>query len=65
MLKEKIGYTAGTVWMTLVKGEQSVKEIKKETKLTEKEILLALGWLAREEKIELREEEKDIFASLL
>jgi len=65
MLKEKIGYTAGTVWMTLVKGEQGVKAIKKETKLTEKEILLALGWLAREEKIELREDEKDIFASLL
>ena len=65
MLKEKIGYTAGTVWMTLVKGEQSVKAIKKETKLAEKEILLALGWLAREEKIMLREDEKDIFVSLL
>jgi len=65
MLKEKIGYNAGTVWMALVKGEQSVKAIKKETTLAEKEILLALGWLAREEKVMLREEEKDIFASLM
>jgi len=65
MSTEKIGYTAGTVWMTLVKGEQSVKAIKKETKLAEKEIFLALGWLAREEKIAIREEEKDVFASLL
>jgi hypothetical protein len=65
MLKEKIGYTAGTVWMTLVKGEQGVKIIKKETKLTDKEIYLALGWLAREGKIALREDEKDIYASLL
>ncbi len=65
MLTEKIGYTAGTVWMTLVKGEQGVKAIKKETKLTDKEIYMALGWLAREGKISLREDEKDIYAGLL
>jgi len=45
-------------------GRQNVKEIKKATKLTDKDLYAALGWLAREGKVALEVEEKELFASL-
>ena len=65
MMKEQIGYNAGAVWMLLVKGEVEAKTLKKESKLTEKDMYLSLGWLAREGKIQFREEGKELFVSLL
>ncbi|MDR0613308.1 MAG: winged helix-turn-helix domain-containing protein [Dysgonamonadaceae bacterium] len=51
-MKEKIGTDAGSVWKVLnEQGAKSIKELKKLTKLTEKEIYTAVGWLAREEKL--------------
>lgn len=51
-MKEKIGTDAGSVWKVLnEQGAKSIKELKKLTKLTEKEIYAAVGWLAREEKL--------------
>ena len=49
-----IGTNAGLVWRALSKaGRMSVKELKKETKLrTDKELFAAIGWLAKEGKIE-------------
>ena len=62
---EQIGINAGKVWTILdEKGRQNVKEIKKATKLTDKDLYAALGWLAREGKVALEAEEKEIFASL-
>lgn len=62
---EQIGINAGKVWTILDKeGRQSVKEIKKATKLTDKDLYAALGWLAREGKIALEVVEKELFASL-
>ncbi|MBF6627322.1 MAG: winged helix-turn-helix domain-containing protein [Proteiniphilum sp.] len=62
---EKIGINAGKVWTVLDEsGRQNMKEIKKVTKLTDKDLYTALGWLAREGKITLEEVEKDLFISL-
>lgn len=64
MFTEKIGSNAGLVWSALSNGELEVKAVKKATKLTEKDLNLALGWLAREGKVSFREEEKELFVSL-
>ena len=65
MLVNKIGINAGLVWKALEKGEVNVKDLKKETKLTEKDLNLALGWLAREGKVKFNEVDKDLFVSLV
>lgn len=66
-MKEKFGVNAGNVWNALseTKGKANLKDIKKATKLTEKELYAALGWLAREDKVEIEEVEKEIFVSLV
>lgn len=64
MLNEKIGSNAGLVWVALANGELNVKTVKKTTKLTEKDLNLALGWLAREGKIVFNEVEGDLFIAL-
>ena len=61
---EKIGNNAGLVWNALFGGALEVKALKKETKLTEKDLYAALGWLAREGKVQFTEEGKDLFVSL-
>ncbi|NLX66033.1 MAG: winged helix-turn-helix domain-containing protein [Bacteroidales bacterium] len=62
---EQIGINAGKVWSVLDEsGRQNVKEIKKATKLTDKNLYAALGWLAREGKVTLEVEGKELIASL-
>ena len=58
-----IGTNAGLVWRDLSKtGRISVKELKKETKLrTDKELFAAIGWLAKEEKLESEEKDSEIY----
>ena len=63
---EKMGVNAGKVWTLLDQtGRQNVKDLKKSSKLTDKQLFAALGWLAREEKIALEEQGKDLFVSLV
>ena len=51
MNTETIGTNAGTVWVALNTADAlGVKQIKKITKLKDKEVFAALGWLAREGK---------------
>ena len=64
MLSEKIGISAGLVWTALQSGELNVKAVKKATKLTEKDLNLALGWLAREGKVKFNELEGELFVAL-
>ncbi len=64
MLNEKIGSNAGLVWAALANGELNVKAVKKTTKLTEKDLNFALGWLAREGKIVFNEVEGELFIAL-
>lgn len=63
---EVIGNNAGLVWNALnEKNGQTMKELKKVTKLKDKTILPALGWLAREGKLSIEETEEDIVITLL
>jgi hypothetical protein len=62
---EEFGINAGIVWTLLNEtGRQNLKDVKKVTKFTDKKLYSALGWLAREGKINIEEEEKEIFVSL-
>ncbi len=49
MLKEKAGIVAGQIW-TVLNGTDGLthKQIKKATKLIDKDLFLGLGWLLRE-----------------
>lgn len=51
MNTETIGTNAGTVWTALNTADAlGIKQLKKITKLKDKEMFAALGWLAREGK---------------
>lgn len=65
MLKEKAGETAGKIWNAL-NGTDGlpVKQLKKATKLIDKDLYLGLGWLLREDKISVEEVEGELFAKL-
>lgn len=64
MLNETIGANAGKVWTALQEGALSAKAVKKSTKLAEKDLNLALGWLAREGKLVFTEVEGELVLSL-
>lgn len=65
MLNEKIGNNAGLIWSVLESGNLNVKAVKKATKLNEKDLNLALGWLARENKVQFNEVEGELFVALV
>ena len=65
---DKIGTWAGLVWNALNENEVlGNKEIKKVTKLKDKELYAAIGWLAREGKLNIAESEdgKELVLSLV
>lgn len=67
MNAENIGTFAGLVWNALNEtNPSSTKDVKKATKLKEKELYAAIGWLAREDKlgIEATEDGKDLVLTL-
>ena len=65
MLKEKAGVNAGRIWNALNETEGlTAKQIKKATKLIDKELYLGLGWLLKEEKISTQEVEGELFVKL-
>lgn len=54
-LTDKIGKDAGKIWEILVTEDKiDTVHISKLTKMNEKDIYSALGWLAREGKIEMK-----------
>ena len=65
-MNEKVGTLAGAVWTALNEnGTMTSKDLKKAAKIkTDKELYLAMGWLAREDKLVVVEEGKDITLSL-
>lgn len=68
MTIEFIGTSAGSVWTALNEADAlGIKQLKKITKLKEKEIYAALGWLAREGKIAFEEsgDDKEILVRLV
>ena len=65
---EFIGTSAGSVWTALNEADAlGIKQLKKITKLKEKEVYAAIGWLAREGKINIAvdpEDAKELIVSL-
>ena len=61
---ELIGANAGKIWNALQAGALSSKALKKATKLKEAELNLALGWLAREGKLNFEQAEADLMVAL-
>ena len=54
-LNFKIGKNAGKIWNILnIEGEIDIQNISKLTKIDETDTYLAIGWLARENKIRLK-----------
>lgn len=64
---ETIGTWAGAAWNALndANGTLGVKGLKKATKLKEKELYAAIGWLAREGKVNVNETETEIEVALI
>ncbi|MBD5357211.1 MAG: winged helix-turn-helix domain-containing protein [Bacteroides sp.] len=65
---ESIGTWAGEVYKALENSDTrmlSLKLIKKTTKLKKDEIMAALGWLGREGKIVITENDEEIVVSLV
>lgn len=69
MNTELIGLNAGSVWTALNEAESlGTKQLKKVAKIkNDKELFAALGWLAREGKVEFSESEdgKELIVSLV
>ena len=66
MLKEKAGVIAGTIWNALNETEgMAAKQLKKATKLVDKDLFLGLGWLLREDKVSVEEVEGELFIKLI
>ncbi len=66
MNQEIIGANAGLIWGALsTANDQSMKSLKKATKLKDKDLYMALGWLAREGKIKFAEDADEIVIELI
>lgn len=68
MNTETIGCWAGQIWNALNEADVlGMKQLKKMTKLKEKELAYGLGWLAREGKVSFEEdgEAKELLVSLV
>lgn len=54
MLLKQIGETAGEIWsLRGEKGPLSLPALKRQVKAPAEVVLMALGWLAREDKLEV------------
>ena len=65
---EAIGTWAGEVYKALEAAQPNVlgmKQLKKATKLKKDEIMAALGWLGREGKITITEDDQEIAVTLV
>jgi len=65
-MQEKIGITAGQVWEYLYNNHGPVTAIKLKSALgiSNSTLYLALGWLAREDKLEIAESDHSFKISL-
>ncbi|MEE1003920.1 MAG: winged helix-turn-helix domain-containing protein [Bacteroidaceae bacterium] len=61
-----VGTLAGAVWTALNEnGALNTKDLKKAAKVkTDKDLYLALGWLLREDKVEVTEADKVMTVTL-
>lgn len=60
MNSDTIGANAGCIWQALNDAEaMGLKQLKKVTKLKDKEVFAAIGWLAREGKLMIDTDPED------
>ena len=60
MIKSQIGINAGKIWQLIDKRQiTSVFEIEKALSMQRQNLLMALGWLACENKIHFLSKDKD------
>ena len=60
-VKHEVGDTAGKVWRLLNdQGPHTLAQLKKKLNGTNELLPLALGWLAREDKVEITSEKKSL-----
>lgn len=65
MLKTEIGFTAGDIYNLLKKdGPMTLKEIISKISTEQTTTVMAIGWLAREDKIEFAQKGKKKLISL-
>lgn len=68
MTIESIGTWAGEVYKALETSDTHIlglKQLKKATKLKKDELMSAIGWLGREGKLTLTENDEDIVVALV
>lgn len=59
MVSHEIGEAAGVIWRTLdTLGELTLAKLKKEAKVKDPIFSWALGWLAREDKIQVAQDKR-------
>ena len=64
-IKAPIGETAGRIWHLLNdEGPQIFSQLKKKLHESEELLGFALGWLAREDKVDITQEKKTIKIAL-
>ena len=65
MNKDEIGLNAGKIWQLLSDyAKWSYGTLKRKSGVKDKELGAAIGWLARENKIELYQEDDELYVSL-
>ncbi|MDR2949525.1 MAG: winged helix-turn-helix domain-containing protein [Dysgonomonas sp.] len=65
MMKNTIGINAGDIWQLLsTKGPLSVRQIGDYTHYRDSAILIAVGWLYRENKVRLIDKNGSLFIEL-
>jgi len=62
---EQVGSTAGEVWQTLKEtGPLSISKLPKQVEAPRDMVMMAVGWLAREDKIAIEEQGRSRIVSL-
>jgi len=65
MMKNEVGYSAGIIWHLLSeRGVLSIRKIGEMTNYNESLIFLALGWLAREDKVHFMDKSGKMYVEL-
>jgi hypothetical protein len=64
-IKEQVGETAGKIWHLLDEtGPQTLAQIKKKFDGSSEVAVFALGWLAREDKVDISQDKKSFKVAL-